>query len=452
MTINQSPGESSDLGSLTAQSGAFQSHVISWNLTQRCNLKCEHCYIEGGPLQKAMLKNELTTEQCFLTIDQICEINPNALLILTGGEPLLRPDVFEIAKYAADKGLWCVMGTNGVLISERLVKRLIEVGIRGVSLSLDSMDAEVHDAFRKVKGAWKNTRDGSQILKRMGLPFIVQTTIGIHNLDEISEIARFAYGLGAHVFNLFFLVPTGRGTFISDITSQEYEEVMIEMIAIQKEFDGRMLINAKCAPHYQRVLYQKEPQSKFLKSFADGAGGCPAGTHYVGIRPDGNVTPCPYLPLYGGNLKEQSFRQIWEESELFKTIRKRNTLGGRCGSCEFNATCGGCRARAYGAVENVMAEDPWCRYEPGQLGGKPIQFEQGNLYGVTSPVSQVTWHPAAKERLAGIPSFVRGMVTKRVEAYAAEHGHREITESLMDEIRAKMGSRFGRKFKTPVSH
>ena len=439
MELTPTPGQPSG-------ADPFRSHVISWNLTQRCNLKCEHCYIEGGPIQKAMLAGELNTEECFRVIDEICEINPEALLILTGGEPLLRPDIFEIAAYAGKNGLWCVMGTNGVLVTERVVDRMLAVGIRGVSLSLDSLDPTVHDRFRKVKGAWENTKNGSAVLRDKGLPFIIQTTIGTHNLGEIPQIARFAHGLGAHVFNLFFLVPTGRGTFISDITPQQYEEVMGQMIAVQKEFDGKMLINAKCAPHYQRVLYEREPQSKFLKSFSAGAGGCPAGTHYVGIRPDGKVTPCPYLPVYGGSLKTSRFGEIWNDSPLFRQIRERKKLDGRCGSCEFNAACGGCRARAYGHSADVMAEDPWCVYQPGRFGGQTISFAQGNLYGLAAePAAQaVTWTSEAEQRLQRVPSFVRGMVVKKIEAYALEKGHHQITPELMDQIRSKMAVRFGR--------
>jgi len=431
-------------------SSLFQSHVISWNLTQRCNLKCEHCYIEGGPIQKAMLANELSTEECLRTVDQISEVNPNGMVIFTGGEPLMRPDVFEIVAYASQKGLWCVMGTNGVLVTERLVDKMIEVGLKGVSLSLDALDPEVHDAFRKVKGAWKNTVRGSRILKEKGLPFIVQTTIGIHNLDEIDEIARMAHRLGAHVFNLFFLVPTGRGTFISDIEPEEYEQALQDLIPIQEEFDGRMLINAKCAPHYQRVLYQGDTQSKFLKSFAAGAGGCPAGTHYAGIRPDGQVTPCPYLPSYGGSLKETSFGEIWRESDLFQTIRARNQLGGRCGPCEFNSACGGCRARAYGYVGDVMAEDPWCVYKPGKFGGEQISFDKGKIYGLVPEEDgeKISWQAEAEERLKAIPSFVRGMVIKRTEDYARKKGQRTVTIEMMNELRGKLGD-MGRRFARP---
>ena len=205
--------------------------------------------------------------------------------------------------------------------------RLRDAGLKGVSLSLDGLDPETHDAFRKVRGAFKNTVNGSKILKEKGMPFIVQTTIGTHNLGNITAIARRAFELGAHVFNLFFLVPTGRGTFISDITPEQYEDAMRELIELQKEFEGRMLINAKCAPHFQRVLYSQDPESTFLKSFGDGAGGCPAGTHYLGIRPDGKVTPCPYLPVYGGSLKVSSFSRDLGDLAAISDHEKPQGLG-----------------------------------------------------------------------------------------------------------------------------
>jgi len=444
--MTQSPTTSINAVSTENSRGIFRSYVISWNLTQRCNLRCEHCYIEGGPIQKALLEGELNTDQCKSVMDQIAQVHPNALLILTGGEPLLRPDIFELTRYATDLGLWCVMGTNGVLITEKLADALLDAGLKGVSLSLDGLDAETHDAFRKVRGAFDNTVRGSQILKAKNLPFIIQTTIGTHNLDNIADIAREAFRLGAHVFNLFFLVPTGRGTFISDITPEDYEAAMQTLIELQKEFEGRMLINAKCAPHFQRVLYGQDPESNFLKSFSDGAGGCPAGTHYLGIRPDGRMTPCPYLPVYGGSLKISSFKEIWEESPLFQTMRNRGALEGRCGTCEFNPTCGGCRARAFGHTGQLMAEDPWCVYQPGAHGGKPITFGQGLWYGLDTAkeAGNLVWTEEAKTRLDQIPAFVRGMVSKRVENYARERDLHEIDLAVMNEIREKMGDRFRR--------
>jgi radical SAM protein with 4Fe4S-binding SPASM domain len=412
----------------------FRSHVISWNLTKKCNLRCEHCYISAGRISKAEAKDELSTEECLRVVDQICEVNPEALLILTGGEPLLRKDVFEIASYADSRGLWVVVGTNGVLITEELCRRIIDAGIKGVALSLDSLDRVTHDRFRGVQGAWDNTVRGSEVLNEAGLPFVVQTTIGAHNRESILELARFAYRLGARVFNLYFLVPSGRGAYASDITPQQYEEALARLMEIQREFSGKMLVNSKCAPHYQRLLYQHDADSAFLKTFAGGAGGCPAGTHYLGIRPNGDMTPCPYLPVYGGNLREQTFREIWETSSVFSRIRERDALGGRCGACEFGSVCGGCRARAYGATGDYMAEDPWCIYEPGAYGFEKIGFKEKTEYGLDVE-SGLPWTPDAEQRLKAVPSFVRGMLARRVESYARERGYEEVTAGVMQEVR-----------------
>lgn len=422
----------------------FTSYVISWNITQRCNLVCEHCYIDALRTKASdPLPGELSTEECFRVIDQIVEVNPDALLILTGGEPLLRPDVFEIAAYASSKALWVVVGTNGVLIEPKVVQRMRESGIKGVSLSLDALDPETHDAFRGVQGAWQNTICGTQVLRDQNLPFLIQTTLGQHNKDDILDIARKAYALGARVFNLYFLVPTGRGKYISNVTPEEYEEVLHRLLDLQQEFMGKMLVNAKCAPHYQRVLYETDPDSPFIKGFSGGAGGCPAGTHYLGIRPNGDMSPCPYLPVYGGNLREKTFREIWENSEVFTSIRVRKSLGGRCGDCEFNALCGGCRARAYGATDDYLAEDPWCVYQPRKYGGKLIPME-GITYGTPSEKA-LSWTPEAEARLKNIPAFVRGMVVKAVEGLAEKEGVTEVTGDFMERAKTKaLGGRIGK--------
>ena len=421
----------------------YQSQVVSWNLTKKCNLRCEHCYISAGRIGREEAAEELSTDECLDVVDQLCEVNPEALLILTGGEPLLRKDVFEIAAYASSKGLWPVVGTNGVLLTEDLVERMFDAGIRGVSLSLDGLDEAVHDGFRGIQGAFRNTVDGSRLLARLGMPYIIQTTVGAHNRTEIAAIAEMAYDLGARVFNLYFLVPSGRGTFISDITHEEYEESMGVLQELQVAYEGRMVVNSKCAPHYQRYLYERDPESPFLKAFDGGAGGCPAGTHYVGIRPNGDVTPCPYLPVYGGNLREQSFQSIWEDSELFQNIRQRTRLEGNCGTCEFNAACGGCRARAYGATGDYMQTDAWCTYTPGAYGNVPVDFSKKTTYGMQI-ADTLEWTPEAKERLSYVPSFVRGMVSSRVETYAREQGVTVITADMMHEARERaMGGRVG---------
>ena len=304
------------------------------------------------------------------------------MTILTGGEPLLRRDILEIVRRAAERGLWVVVGTNGVRITENVARRLAEAGARGLSLSLDALDPDRHDRFRKVRGAWRNTVEGAEILNRTGLPFIVQTTAGSHNLGELEAIADFAHDrLAAKVWNLYFLVPTGRGQFVSDITPAQYDEVLASLYRIQRKYDRRMLVNAKCAPHYIKTVLEnarrlgqaeRSRPIRTIRTYSGGAGGCPAGTHYMGIRPNGDVTPCPYLPVFAGNLRSSSLADLWTSSELFADIRRRTSLGGRCGECEMNGHCGGCRARAYGMTGDLMAEDPLCTHTPGKFAGSPL--------------------------------------------------------------------------------
>ncbi len=423
-------------------------YVISWNLTYRCNLACEHCYLDAGGRPAVHTeafadRSELSTDGCLRVIDEVASFAPDCLLILTGGEPLLRRDILDIIRHAAAKSLWVVIGTNGVKITENLAGILQREGARGLSLSLDALDAERHDAFRRVRGAWHNTVEGAKILARVGLPFIVQTTVARHNVGELAALADFAADvLGATVWNLYFLVPTGRGAHVSDLDAADYDRVLAELYALQRKFAGRMLVNAKCAPHYVRVLADQDPASPFLKSYAGGAGGCPAGTHYLGIRPNGDVTPCPYLPLFGGNLGQASLRDIWDSSDLFVRIRQRTTLGGRCGPCELNPACGGCRARAFGMAGDVMAEDPLCTHVPGTLRLPTPAVEYG-----AEVAPALAWDAAAEERMKQIPAFVRGMVSRRVEAYCRENGLPRVTAEVLAEIRAKMPTPklFGRK-------
>ena len=464
-------------------------YVISWNLTYRCNLACEHCYLDAGgtPLvgtDNFADRSELGTEECFRVIDEIAAFAPECLTILTGGEPLLRRDILDIIRRAAERELWVVVGTNGVSITENLARRLAEAGVRGLSLSLDALDPDRHDRFRNVRGAWRNTVEGAEILNRTGLPFIVQTTVGSHNLGELEAIADFAHDrLAAKVWNLYFLVPTGRGQFVSDITPAQYDEVLASLYRIQAKYNGRMLVNAKCAPHYIKTVLEgavrpgseqtggetdsistdadraKTPGLPGIRTYSGGAGGCPAGTHYMGIRPNGDVTPCPYLPVFAGTLRKERLADLWASSELFTDIRRRTSLGGRCGECEMNAHCGGCRARAYGMTGDLMAEDPLCTHTPGTfppsllrsfgMAGTVRTGEAGSAdsaqttgvraiqYGPESPAT-IAWDEAASARMKKIPAFVRGMVIRAVEESCRKNGLDLVTIEELERIRARM--------------
>lgn len=463
--------------------GFTRPYVISWNLTYRCNLACEHCYLDAGGAPQVGTENfsdrsELGTEECFSVIDDIAAFAPECLTILTGGEPLLRRDILEIVRRAADRGLWPVVGTNGVCITENVARRLSEAGARGLSLSLDALDADRHDRFRMVRGAWRNTVEGAEILNRTGLPFIIQTTAGSHNLHELDAIADFAHDrLGAKVWNLYFLVPTGRGQFVSDITPAQYDEVLAALYRIQRKYDGRMLVNAKCAPHYIKTVLENASSTApspdragdsgneshaagesgpiagagpKIRTYSGGAGGCPAGTHYMGIRPNGDVTPCPYLPVFAGNLRRAPLAELWTSSELFSSLRRRPQLEGRCGACEMNAQCGGCRARAYGMTGNLMSEDPLCTHTPGTFADAPLLLAlkapaaaadtRGATaveYGVESSAS-IVWDEAATERMKKIPAFVRGMVVRAVEESCRKKGITHVTTEELEHIRARM--------------
>ena len=448
-------------------------YVISWNLTYRCNLACEHCYLDAGGAPQVGTENfadrsELGTEECFRVIDDIAAFAPECVTILTGGEPLLRRDILEIVTRAADRGLWVVVGTNGVRITETVAKRLADAGARGLSLSLDALDPERHDRFRNVRGAWRNTVEGAEILNRTGLPFIVQTTAGSHNLGELDAIADFAHDrLAAKVWNLYFLVPTGRGQFVSDITPAQYDDVLASLYRIQRKYDRRMLVNAKCAPHYIKTVLEKSkavaeawsadplpadagqaPGPPSIRTYSGGAGGCPAGTHYMGIRPNGDVTPCPYLPVFAGTLRSSSLVDLWTSSALFADIRRRTSLGGRCGECEMNGHCGGCRARAYGMTGDLMAEDPLCTHTPGTFSGSPLltigrasgagaQGTPAIEYGPASPAT-IAWDDAAAARMKKIPAFVRGMVARAVEESCRESGLDRVTVDELERIRSRM--------------
>ena len=443
--------------------GFARPYVISWNLTYRCNLACEHCYLDAGPKPLVGTENfadrsELGTEECFKVIDDIAGFAPECLTILTGGEPLLRRDILEIVRRASERGLWVVVGTNGVRITENVAQRLAEAGAKGLSLSLDALEPDRHDRFRMVRGAWQNTVEGAEILNRTGLPFIVQTTAGAHNLDELDAIADFAHDrLAAKVWNLYFLVPTGRGQFVSDITAAQYDEVLASLYRIQRKYNRRMLVNAKCAPHYIKTVLananaETDPQ---IRTYSGGAGGCPAGTHYMGIRPNGDVTPCPYLPVFAGNLRRAALADLWTSSELFSDIRRRSSLGGRCGECEMNAHCGGCRARAYGMTGDLMAEDPLCTHTPGTFVGSPLlALRDADRGGSPSPLRgfgqtplieyggesapTVAWDDAAAERMKKIPAFVRGMVIRAVEESCRKNGLDRVTVEELERIRARM--------------
>jgi radical SAM protein with 4Fe4S-binding SPASM domain len=433
----------------------YTAYSVSWNLTQRCNLECAHCYLSA--FAGAETRGELTTAECRRVIDEIARVNPNVFLILTGGEPLLRRDLWDIAAYAAEKRFTTVLGTNGVLLRDADARRMREHGVLGASLSLDSTDAGRHDRFRRLPGAWAGAVRATKVLADHGLDFSLHMAVTDWNVDEVPAMIDLARELGATVLNCFFLVRTGRGRDLTDIDPQAYERILTYLARAQGAGGGPrpapafedpwstpvgradgLLIRAKCAPHFRRILWQLNPSSPLLQNYAHGS--CPAGKYYCRITPEGDVTPCPYMPVSAGNLRRASFDALWREAGVFHDLREP-TLGGRCGACEFSKLCGGCRCRAYATHGDYLAEDPACAYQPGAHGGQVIELPATLTFGL--PVAyELTWEPAARERLQAIPSFARGMVVTAVEVYARGRGERVITPALLAEVRATWGGRF----------
>jgi len=416
--------------------GRYLPHVVAWNLTRRCNLECAHCYISAGPQETA--DGELSTDECLRIADEILEVNPAPLFILSGGEPLLRPDLAVIARHASSRGATVVVGTNGTLLTDERIAELKGAGVTGVAVSVDSLDHRHHDNFRHGAGALAATSAALGRLRGQRLDFIVQTTVTRGNRQEIPKLAAWSAEQGAVAFNGYFLVPTGRGARLSDLSAAEYEEVLAELVRQHRQYQGRMLVRSKCAPHFMRHVHRDAPDSPVLNYETR----CPCGVQYCRITPDGKLTPCPYLPTVAGDLRSESFSSVWGDSELFRQIRA-GKLGGRCGKCEYRGICGGCRARAYAVEGDVLAADPACAYQPS--GTVPvIERPRAVTYGMQVERG-LRWDSAAEERLKRIPSFVRGVVVSRLEDYARRKGESVVTLELMQEVRKTLPVDFSKR-------
>jgi AdoMet-dependent heme synthase len=418
-----------------AEADSFLPHVVAWNLTKRCNLRCSHCYISAGPFETA--ESELTTAECHRVIDELLAVNPSPMLILSGGEPLVRQDLEEIAAHASGRGATVVVGTNGTTLTEPRVAMLRRAGVSGVAVSVDSLDEGVHDHFRGGARALERTKEALGYLREQRIDVVVQTTATPRNVAEIPALLEWAAEEGAVCFNLYFLVPTGRGVDLMDLDPQRIETLLGELAAAEARYRGRMMVRAKCAPHFMRHVHAADPDSPVLSYRTR----CPCGIDYCRITPDGRLTPCPYMPSEAGDLRRQSFGEICSGSALFAELRERR-LGGRCGSCEYRMVCGGCRARALATSGDHLAEDPGCVYEPP--GDRPLVKRKSVTYG-SAPAAALAWSPEASERMAKIPSFVRGVVMRRVEDFARSRGLAVVTPELLGEIRQSMPIDFSKR-------
>lgn len=324
--------------------------IISWNTTRECNLNCKHCYRDAGEKDR----EELTTEEGKDLLREISKVGFN-IMVFSGGEPLIRRDIYELIEFSSSLGMRSVLGTNGTLITERVALKLRSSGLSRVGISLDSLDKEKHDNFRQVKGSWNRAVKGMKNCLKANLEFQIHTTVTERNYHEIEQITDFAVTVGATAHHIFFLVPAGRGKEIEDIMSREHYEKLLHRI-IEKQKSVKIELKPTCAPQFMRVASQKRLDMRFSK-------GCIAGISYCCILPNGDVHPCPYFQLKVGNVRDKKFNKIWNSSKVFNELRE-NSLQGRCGICSYKEICGGCRARAFYNSDNYLQEDPMCLYNP----------------------------------------------------------------------------------------
>ncbi|MDR2050198.1 MAG: heme b synthase [Deltaproteobacteria bacterium] len=342
-----------------------EPRLIAWEVTRSCNLACKHCRAEAHP---ESYPGELSSVEAKTLIDGFRE-SGSPIIIFTGGEPLLRPDIFELVAYASGRGLHCVMAPNGTLITPENAARMKSSGIRRCSISIDGPDAAGHDLFRGVPGAFEAALRGIRFLREAGLSFQINTTVTRDNLRSFRRIFRLADSLGAEAWHIFLLVPMGRGAEIPDqvISTAEYEETLNWFYDFRKSTS--MHLKATCAPHYYRILRQRAgaegtPVTPAVFGMDALTRGCLGGTGFCFVSHTGQVQPCGYLELDCGQVREIPFPEIWRNSKYFLQFRDQKAYRGKCGVCEYHKVCGGCRARAYSLSGDHLAEEPLCSYQP----------------------------------------------------------------------------------------
>ncbi|HOJ44212.1 MAG TPA: radical SAM protein, partial [Syntrophorhabdaceae bacterium] len=325
--------------------------MIAWELTRNCNLNCIHCRARAslGPHF-----GELSTYECKSIIDDISSFSAPTI-ILTGGEPLLREDVFDIAAYGNARGLRFVMATNGTLLDREKATMCKKAGIKRISISLDGKDKHSHDTFRGVEGAFDSALSAVELLKEIGLPFQINTTITLENIHELDKIYDLTKKLGACAWHVFMLVPVGRAESFKgrELDAKSYETTLERLYELESK--NELEIKVTCAPHYYRIVKEKGDEPK--------SGGCLAGKSFMFISHRGIAQPCGYLEVASGDVRTQGVREVWLHSKVFNTLRDVTQYKGKCGRCRYINICGGCRARAYETTGDVLDEEPYCFYK-----------------------------------------------------------------------------------------
>lgn len=326
--------------------------IVIWETTRACALACVHCRAEAIPHRNA---RELTTEEAFALVDELAAWG-KAIFILTGGDPLMRPDIFPIVRYATEKGLHVAVSPSATgRLTTRSLAQLSDAGCATISLSLDGPTSEIHDRFRGVRGAFERTLKCALSAQQAGLTLQVNTTVSRHNVDRLRDIGELVASMGAKVWSVFFLVPVGRAQREQCLDAAETEAAFEVLYEIGKHSPFK--IKTTEAPHYRRFVAQRDGMPERREGIGDGKG-------FVFISHVGEIQPSGFLPLTCGNVRTHSLLQVYRDHPIMRRLRRPETFFGKCSRCEYNRFCGGSRARAYAYTGNPFGSEPTCNYVP----------------------------------------------------------------------------------------
>lgn len=323
-------------------------NILAWEITKACNLNCIHCRASATSKPHP---GELSTEEGFTLLEELKQ-NGTRLVILSGGEALCREDVFDLASHGTSRGLRMTLATNGSLVTRQVARKIGESGISRVSVSLDAVTPDVHDAFRGLPGAFEMAVAAIKTLISEGVPVQVNTTVAAANIIQMEHFPSFIRKIGAVAWHVFFLVPTGRGENVAPARIREYQDMLDAFYVTSK--NAQIECKATCAPQYYRMLLERDGKSPTK--------GCLAGTGFGFVSATGIVQPCGFLQIPCGDIRKKSLVDIWNRSETLKLLRDEDNLKGKCRTCRFKEVCGGCRARAFEVLGDVMEKDPVCWY------------------------------------------------------------------------------------------
>ena len=404
--------------------------LLAINLTRRCNLECAHCYLDAGILHRGDT-DELSTAEVTALLDDVAALGHGTLVVLTGGEPLLRRDLEAIVRHGVSAGLPMVIGTNAMMLSERRLQSLADAGVLGFGISVDSLDPAHHDRFRGRRGAWARTLSAIERCRRHGVDFQLHFTVTDDNAAELPSMIEFAQSCGARALNVFFTVCIGRAHSLASLGTERYENLLADLVQAQADYPG-LMVRPRCAPHFKRIAHQLSPAAMRNRISGRESDGCIAGIHYARVNHRGGVTACPYIEHEVGNIRLTAFSELWTKAPDFFRLRNPE-LNGNCGACEYRLICGGCRARPLADGGDLMDADELCAYRP--RGSRPV--EPVSEFGKHTP----GWSDEAQLRLSRVPEFLRPMVRKRAEAYVADLGEDLVTcRHLADLTAARFGS------------